>query len=171
MKQKLAIIAMVLGGICSKGIAQTKANNTVFGVLKLGEALSVAECSKIEGIYSYIDSETCFEDSMILLATKDQDVRRFEKTYIGDRVHNPIKTGGIEILFMPKPSILKNVVQGQVIDGNLEYVAFDTLGVQDAEEVFATLKVKYGAPSEVHERKGKNYDWGRILVGYCPLDV
>lgn len=111
---------------------------SVFG-LSLGQKLSIPECEKTKYGYSLVIKQACYQS---LSAQKA-----------------PVVTGTILIKIPIKeiPGVIKgDTVSGQVVDGNLEAVGFNTRGISDQESALDTLQKKYGKPSAYEPRAVQN---------------
>jgi hypothetical protein len=151
---KSLAIVVVLALAASSAPAQTKtADNSVFGVVRIGETLAVPECSKLpSGKYVGVDSHTCYVDQYIVTAFEDKDpaARQIFMNGLAKRVKSPLRTGMVTVFFDRRPEIVSGTgVSAQVIDGKVEFVKFDTAGVSSADQVFAALKTKYGPPTNL----------------------
>lgn len=112
---------------------------SVFGI-SLGQNFLLPECAKWEYGYKPGITEICF--------------KRFDFKEYG-----PIANKGVEISFpiSGRPSISKyGGLVGRLIDGNLEGVNFNTMGIKDAEIVLEKLTEKYGKPQVFVPRVVKN---------------
>jgi hypothetical protein len=135
-----------------------KTNTKVFG-LEIGADLSLPECqrtklSRNRFIYSGNDRLWCYE--------------RLDKGKDGTPVVN--ETIEIKFPFGDRPEIVSGLsLIGQILDGRLEGIGFNTLGVENAGEVLKKLTEKYGKPTvsqpvEVQNKMGARFttvqaDW------------
>jgi len=143
--------------------AQSNAPDTAFG-LQIGGALSLPECERIRVsknnfAYRPIAQSWCYE--------------RMER---GD---TPLTNGTIEIKFPLKdrPQIVSGLsLIGTVMDGRLEGIGFNTLGVSNADDVLQKLTEKYGKPTssepyEVQNGFGAKFTSVRALWSFSNLVV
>jgi hypothetical protein len=123
----------------------------VFG-LQIGAELNLPECertrlSKNSFIYRYNDRLWCYQ--------------RLDKGKDGTPVVN--ETIEIKFPFGDRPQIVSGLsLIGQVMDGKLEGIGFNTLGLTNADDVLQKLTEKYGKPSssapyEVQNRMGAKF--------------
>jgi hypothetical protein len=137
----------------------------VFG-LQIGAELNLAECqrtklSKNNFIYSGGDQLWCYE--------------RHDKAKDGAPVVN--ETILIKFPFRDRPQIASGMsLVGQVMDGKLEGIGFNTLGVTDADDVLQKLTEKYGTPSssrryEVQNRLGAKFTTVQAVWNFSNLVV
>jgi len=113
--------------------SETKQEVEVFGI-PFGRRLQMPECNKQYGIYDLHKKSVCFE-------------RIFGKEKLTSTIEN--ETVRITFPISDSPKIVKNgVLLGTIIDGKLEGINFNTLGVRDADQVLLKLKEKYGEPQE-----------------------
>lgn len=110
-------------------IAQKKADLNVFGLLKIGEKITLPECSK----ESFIVESPCRSSEF-----KPKD---------GVSVYITIA-----VPYSEKPAITAdNKISSEVINDIVEGVTFYTNETEDRESIITKLKEKYGAPSTSNE--------------------
>lgn len=125
---------------------------TVFGI-PLGQDFSLPECKKKSYGYSIGTDQICFER----ISGKEKET-------------GPIITESVMVRFpiTEAPAIVKgNVLLARVIDGKLEGLAFDTMGIRNADIVLAKLKEKFGEPKVVLPGTVKN----RLGASFETYDV
>jgi hypothetical protein len=149
--KKLALIIAISLVMVLVASAQTKsADATVFG-LHLGAKFSLPECARSTtgdaGVLNYDyrsePSFPCFQLTNILMFApsntpllNDQNVK----------IHFP--TSMLATMSLD--------LHAQIVDGNLEGVQIHTHGLESQDEVLASLKAKYGEPSEFQEKQEQN---------------
>ena len=138
MKSKILTL-LVICAFASPASAQT--DHSVFGI-ELGKPLRAPECpiAKIgRHTYTYTrpDSTVCFKRHEFL----------FSPTF--DHLVTTLPLNETISLVFPKvPAIMRGDELGaMVVNGNVEYVAFNTMGVAAAADALAALQAKYGAPT------------------------
>lgn len=119
----------------------TPSSLTAFNI-PLGTHLTLPECGKSRyGNYSST-SQICFER----MSGREMD-------------STPVCNEQIKIVFpiAETPDIVKGqFMLGQIIDGNLEGIGFNTLGYSSQADVLDTLKNKYGDPTAIIPRTVRN---------------
>lgn len=135
-------------------VSQTPVSNayaddiTIFGI-PLGQDFSLPECAKASYGYDIGTNQTCFE-----------------RLFAREKQTGPIVTETVKIRFpiAKSPAIVNGgELIGRVIDGKLEGVGFNTMGIRNADIVLARLKEKYGEPEVflphvVKNRLGASFD-------------
>lgn len=135
----------------------TKADASVFGVLKLGEPLALPECSQLSsGEYIGIDTGSCYRDAVLVTIFSDEEMAAAMKDLISDHRRRPLTLGEIIVSFEDKPILVSGELRAQVIEGNVEFVRFDTAGLATQDQVLAALKEKYGEPIRLENVQVKN---------------
>lgn len=115
----------------------------VFGTLELGGLMDYDECPKTGRSYSPRTENICYEK---LSSTKTNS-------------YNEAVDGSVMIRFpfSSKPSIVSGgVVVGQMIEGRLEGLGFNTRGIHNQDEVIAALISRFGSPSSYKKRMAQN---------------
>ena len=130
--------SLMTGILISTSMANAiAAGSTVFG-LGLGAPLDLPQCDKRGR-----NSTVCWESTSSSRSNQS----------------DLLSNGSVTIRFPigETPSIVSGgALIGQIIDGNLEGVGFNTRGVNNADFVLAELKNKYGAPSAFVTRVATN---------------
>ena len=146
MKQ---ILALALFGIMAlSAVAQTKsADDTVFG-MRLGEKFSIPECVRLKksNLYAENDPAPCYERIGLTWGKKTQH-------------DSPVTNDTVTILFpfIQRPPIISGLkITAQIVDGNLESIGFNTMGLQTQDQTLSALKEKYGDPTSLAELKKQN---------------
>jgi len=144
MRRILSALGLI-GLLAVGAFAQTKtADSTVFG-LHLGEKLSLPECTHLKKSTLYLENDgvVCFERS----------IAAWEKS----KWSSPVFDETVMILFPfgRKPALAsKYKIVGQVVEGNLESIGFNTSGITAQEQTLEGLTAKYGDPTKtVNETK------------------
>ena len=146
MKQ---LLAFTLLGILAMGAEpQTKnADDSVFG-MRLGEKFSIPECAHLKksNLYAENDPAPCYER---IGSTWDKKARH----------DSPVTNDTVTILFpfSQRPPIISGLkISAQIVDGHLESIGFNTMGLQTQDQTLSTLKEKYGDPTSLTELKKQN---------------
>jgi hypothetical protein len=146
MKQILAFT--LLGILALSAEAQTQsADDSVFG-MHLGEKFSIPECVHLKksNLYAENDSAPCYERIGLTWGKKAQ--------------HDSLLTNDtvtIRFPFSQRPPIISGLkISAQIVDGNLESIGFNTMGLQTQDQTLSALKEKYGDPTSLTELKKQN---------------
>lgn len=147
MIQKLA--AVFLFCVSQLPVSNAYAEDIIVFGIPLGQDFLLPECAKASYGYSIGTNQACFE-----------------RLFAREKQTGPIVTDTVRIRFpiAESPAIVKGgELIGRVIDGKLEGVGFNTMGIQNADTVLARLKEKYGEPKEllpqvVKNRLGASFD-------------
>ena len=117
-------------------------SETVFGSLSLGAALDINECPRSGRSYSLRTTDICYEKSSSRINSSNE-------TADG--------TVMIRFPFSSTPSIVSGgVVVGQLIDGRLEGIGFNTRGIHNQDLVLEALTNRFGSPSAYKKRMAQN---------------
>ncbi len=120
----------------------------VFGI-PLGQPFTIAECEP--AIYGYKGDTTsvCF-DRLSESAKRKDKKKQVSEPVVNDlvKVRFPITEG---------PGLIAgDGFLARILDGKLEGIGFNTLGVSNADSVLKKLKEKYGSPTTLVSRKVQN---------------
>ncbi len=123
-------------------------DNSVFG-FPLGVPLTISECKKtaIGSTVVYKDydtTSTCFE-------FRDPNSNIESGDTFTDKIIIVFPQSEIPSIIMPR-----FMISGQVIDGKLESIEFDTSGHSGQDRVLDMLKKKYGKPTSLRHQKVQN---------------
>jgi hypothetical protein len=159
----LGFLVLVFVAAVPASPAQTaKADNSIFGVLKIGERASIPECQKLpSGKYLGVDLKTCFKDALLVTLLADdtmaQVLRGTPEAHLDEPPRaEPSANEEILISMAEEPEIASGDLRAQTIDGNVEFVRFDTAGLSTQDRVLAALKEKYGEPTQIEDVAVKN---------------
>jgi hypothetical protein len=143
--------ALLLLSVLSASIASAQSQSpdmTVFG-LHLGEKLAIPECGRLtkkSDIYAENVKAPCFERFAVPWAAKS-------------KVVTPVVTESVMIIFpyAEQPTLSSSgKLMGQIVDGSLESIGFNTSGLSAQERTISSLKEKYGDPSKVLDETKQN---------------
>ena len=162
MRFKVAmLLTLFCAGFTVNGQDKSTTYMTVFG-LKLGQKFTLPECRRMKitknhFVYSGGDSDWCYQ--------------RIDAS-VDEAKEQPITNATVLISFpfADRPQLVSGLsISGQVLDGNLEGIGFNTLGVRDSDEILSALTEKYGKPtakdsSEVKTQIGATFP--RILASW-----
>jgi len=144
---KTLALTVLLALTASIAPAQSKqADATVFG-FRLGERLSIPECARLTKksiIYAENDNSPCFERILSPL----------------EKLHPPLSANETITIFFPigqDPSMISGrTILGQLVEGNLESIGFSTRGIENQDEILASLVAKYGDAGTLTEEEKQN---------------
>jgi hypothetical protein len=129
-----------------------KADTTVFG-MHLGEKLSLPECKRMKKPIIQYDEYYADGDPQMQCFKRDDAATT--------KPDAPLGTTAVSVYFpvSEEPQIGgfgASFVSGWVIEGNLETVDIETIGVHCQDGALAQLKEKYGEPSSLREENQQN---------------
>lgn len=120
--------------------------------MPLGQDFSIPECEGASHGYNITANHVCFE--------------RISSDKYGPIVSDD--TVKVRFPFEEAPSIaIGGIVIATVIDGKLEWLSFNTAGINDAETVLTKLKEKYGEPTTFLPRTVKTRIGASFQVFDC----
>jgi hypothetical protein len=150
MRYILVILLTVFSVANAQSQQVRTAENSVFGVVKVGEKFPLQQCERMANdAYTGFYSAPCYEHPAAL--------REFYKTiHESKKLDVPLEGGRVLVRFKQSPELVSGYsITVQVIEGNVEFVQFQTAGASTATAVFEALKNKYGAPTTAQEVKVK----------------
>ena len=146
MRRILSIVGLI-GFLAVGAFAQVKtADSTVFG-LRLSERFSLPECTHLKKSELYLGNDTvvCFER---LIASSEKG--KWKSPIVDETVT-------IRFPFGRGPALSSSDrISGQIVDGNLESIGFNTLGLTVQGATLGALKAKYGEPTKTAEETKQN---------------
>jgi hypothetical protein len=150
MSKILVILLAVLSAANAQPQGGRTAETSVFGVVRVGEKFALEQCVRMaNNEYVGIYTAPCYEHPAAL--------REIYKTLGKTKtLDGPLQTGNVLVRFSQTPNLVAGVsISVQVIEGNAEFIQFQTAGVSTANDVFEALKIKYGAPTKAEQVKVK----------------
>src|SRR5687767_4273408 len=132
----------------SQTASPTKAvDMTVFG-FSFGQPFTLPECERTSYGYKIDIRNVCFE------RLSDSKSKNRKNQALEPMVNETVK---VRFPVLDGPQIVKgDGFLALILNGKLEGIGFNTLGVRNADSVLQTLKQKFGAPATVVSKKVRN---------------
>lgn len=164
MFKKLVLPVVITIFFCTGfASAQKQADANVFGLMKIGEPFTLAECpSASYGGYKITVEKPCWKR---IGASSDFRDKKKKKKDAPTTAPSPMNdTVFVTFPFDEQPALSsRSEIVVLIVDGALEGLGFNTSGIGNQEYVLAKLKEKYGEPSvykplTLQNRLGATFD-------------